>query len=94
MGELNVYIRPETGALPTTKVWSTTGDQGDEWKMAQVTLTCQAKYEVKFISFNKNDLINSNLSGVCSNNRTHLRFMTSQSGFQSSDQSQQTQIIK
>lgn len=48
MGELNVYIRPETGALPTTKVWSTTGDQGDEWKMAQVTLTCQAKYEVIF----------------------------------------------
>jgi len=36
MGELNVYLKSVTGAM--AKVWSLSGDQGDEWKMAQVTL--------------------------------------------------------
>ena len=36
MGELNVYVKPVTGAM--RKVWSQAGDQGDEWKMAQLTL--------------------------------------------------------
>ena len=46
MGELNVYIKPQTGAMK--KVWSVSGDQGDEWKMKQVTLTSNASdYQVR-----------------------------------------------
>ena len=47
MGELNVYIKPVTGSL--NKVWSLSGNQGDEWKMARVTLTSNSlKYKVIF----------------------------------------------
>lgn len=47
MGELNVYIKPITGSL--RKVWSLSGDQGNEWKMAQVTLDSSAsEYQVNF----------------------------------------------
>lgn len=47
MGELNVYIKPQTGAMK--KVWSVSGDQGDEWKMKQVTLISNASnYQVVF----------------------------------------------
>lgn len=47
MGELNVYIKPVTGSL--NKVWSLSGNQGDEWKMARVTLTSNSlKYKVVF----------------------------------------------
>ena len=45
MGELNVYIKPVTGTL--RKVWSLSGDQGDTWNMAQVTLTSStSQYQV------------------------------------------------
>ena len=47
MGELNVYIKPVTGNLKN--VWSLSGDQGDEWKMAQVTLNSDSsEYQVNF----------------------------------------------
>lgn len=47
MGELNVYIKPVTGSL--RKVWSLSGDQGDQWKMAQVTLNSSSlKYQLVF----------------------------------------------
>ena len=47
MGELNVYIKPVTGNLKN--VWSLSGDQGDEWKMAQVTLDSDSsEYQVTF----------------------------------------------
>lgn len=46
MGELNVYVKPVGG--PRTKVWSKSGDQGDDWKMGQVTLTnMDSDYQVK-----------------------------------------------
>lgn len=46
MGKLNVYIKPQTGAMK--KVWSVSGDQGDEWKMKQVTLISNASnYQVR-----------------------------------------------
>ena len=45
MGQLNVYIKPVTGSL--RNVWSLSGDQGDEWKMAQVTLISDSsEYQV------------------------------------------------
>lgn len=46
MGELNVYVKPVGGSR--TKVWSKSGDQGDEWKMGQVTLkNMDSDYQVK-----------------------------------------------
>ena len=49
MGELNVYVKSVTGAM--AKVWSLSGDQGDEWKMAQVTLINSASdYQVSSIN--------------------------------------------
>lgn len=48
MGELNVYNKPVTGSL--RKVWSLSGDQGNDWKMAQVTLDSNSsEYQVKVI---------------------------------------------
>ena len=48
MGEMNVYIKPVTGSL--RKVWSLSGDQGNDWKMAQVTLDSNSsEYQVKVI---------------------------------------------
>lgn len=47
MGELNVYIKPVTGSL--RNVWSLSGDQGNEWKMAQVTLVSgSSEYQLVF----------------------------------------------
>ena len=55
MGELNVYIKPVTGSLK--KVWSLSGDQGDEWKMAQVTLISDSsEYQVNFGTLESSDL--------------------------------------
>ena len=52
MGELNVYVKPAKAAA-MTKVWSLNGDQGDEWKMAQVTLISSASdYQVRFLRDN------------------------------------------
>lgn len=46
MGELNVYVKPVGGSR--TKVWSKSGDQGDEWKMGLVTLkNMDSDYQVK-----------------------------------------------
>ena len=46
MGELNVYVKPVTGTL--RKVSSLSGDQGDAWNMAQVTLiSSTSEYQVK-----------------------------------------------
>ena len=58
MGELNVYIKPVTGSM--RKVWSLSGDQGDEWKMAQVTIDTLAssgasKYQVNFGTLESSD---------------------------------------
>ena len=45
MGQLNVYIEPAKGVA--TKVWSLSGDQGNEWRMKQITLTSSAsEYKV------------------------------------------------
>ncbi|KAL9980001.1 hypothetical protein ACROYT_G008531 [Oculina patagonica] len=47
MGELNVYVKPVTGTL--RKVWSLSGDQGDAWNMAQVTLvSSNSQYQLIF----------------------------------------------
>lgn len=40
MGQLNVYIEPAKGVA--TKIWSLSGDQGNEWRMKQITLTSSA----------------------------------------------------
>ncbi|XP_022790685.1 uncharacterized protein LOC111330143 [Stylophora pistillata] len=46
MGELNVYVNITGTKL---KVWSMSGDQGDEWKMARVTLVSKSfQYQVIF----------------------------------------------
>lgn len=46
MGELNVYVKPV--GRNRTKIWSKSGDQGDEWKMGQVTLkNMDSDYQVK-----------------------------------------------
>ena len=45
MGELKVYVKPVTGTL--RKVWFLSGDQGDTWNMAQVTLiSSTSQYQV------------------------------------------------
>lgn len=47
MGQLNVYIKPAKGVA--TKIWSLSGDQGNEWRMKQITLTSSAsEYKVAF----------------------------------------------
>ncbi|GFN85250.1 MAM and LDL-receptor class a domain-containing protein 2-like [Plakobranchus ocellatus] len=47
MGTLNVYTRAVSNA-PPTKVWSMTGDQGEQWQPAQVTLHSNQKFNVIF----------------------------------------------
>ncbi|XP_031568759.1 MAM and LDL-receptor class A domain-containing protein 2-like [Actinia tenebrosa] len=47
MGDLNVYLKdPETGAME--KIWSKSGDQGQDWKNAEVTIKRAANYKVVF----------------------------------------------
>ena len=45
IGQLNVYIESTVGAAK--RMWSLSGDQGDEWKMTQITLSSAAsEYKV------------------------------------------------
>lgn len=47
IGQLNVYIESTVGAAK--RMWSLSGDQGDEWKMTQITLSSAAsEYKVTF----------------------------------------------
>ena len=36
VGELNVYIRPASGVQEPKKIWSLSGDAGNNWYMGQV----------------------------------------------------------
>lgn len=48
-GTLNVYIKETDGK--STLVWSKSGDQGDKWIEAKLTLESKLDYKVKIIGF-------------------------------------------
>ncbi|KAL9979998.1 hypothetical protein ACROYT_G008528 [Oculina patagonica] len=45
-GSLNVYVKDSSGK--STLVWSKSGDQGDQWSEAKLTLESKLDYEVEF----------------------------------------------
>ena len=45
-GTLNVYI--QTGASLGSPVWTQTGDQGDSWILARITVTSESNWQVRY----------------------------------------------
>ena len=59
-GTLNVYMKDKDGK--STLVWSKSGDQGNKWIEAKLTLESKLDYKVKVMIFSFNNGIENALS--------------------------------
>ena len=47
IGTLNVYIKKGNNKLPGAQLWTRTGDRGDVWRVAQVTVSSTSGFNVR-----------------------------------------------
>ena len=46
MGTLNVYI--QTGTSLGSPIWTQTGNQGEDWILARITVTSESNWQVRY----------------------------------------------
>lgn len=47
IGTLNVYLKKGNNKLPGARLWTRTGDRGNVWRVAQVTVSSATGYNVR-----------------------------------------------